>query len=280
MTTASLATRRPHKLAAPRLRPSVKFWKMDERGGWLTYLRGCTLKNDQHPLAHHADWAGPVKLVESSHGGELLVRYDFCLNQTLGHEGDPTIDADLASENETLENAFAARADAFDEQSRIDGWTPPPLESLIAWLRQSNYEPTEDEDHNLRLSIRRRGATGQVKLVREAGRLRLTMPLGRWGELPVENRHAMQKLASLANARCRLARIVWEASEKVDACEARIDLSGLPYTAHLSRRMESFWQETMRLSMTALDLAVTQLAMELAVLAEDKEQELVKLMPC
>ncbi|MBW3598103.1 MAG: hypothetical protein KY475_12595, partial [Planctomycetes bacterium] len=268
------------KLTAPRRRRPVKDWRVEENSaGWITYRRGCSLKNNQHPLSYHADWAGPVKLVESPHGGDLKLRYDFYLDQALGHEGDPTIDADLAEENETLQNAFAEQAEAFAEQPRIEGWTPPPAQAFAGWLRQSGYEPTEDEDHNLRLSIRRRGATGQVKLVREEGRLRLAMPLGRWGDLPGENRHAMQKLASLANARCRLARITWEHEEKIDACEARVDLSGLPYTPEQSRRMESFWRETTRLAMTALDLAVSQLAQELGVLAEDKEQELVKLMP-
>jgi hypothetical protein len=279
MTTT--ATRRSSKLPAPRFRRGAKHWRVDENSaGWVTYRRDCTLKNNQHPLAYHADWAGPVKLVESEHGGELSLRYDFHLDQTLGHEGDPSIDSDLAAENETLQAAFGLQAEAFDESPKIAGWTPPPVEEFKAWLHQCGYEPSEDEDHNLRLSIRRRGATGQVKLVREEGRLRLTMPLGRWGDLPPESRHAMQKLASLANTRCRLARIVWESTEKIDACEARVDLSGLPYTAHQSRRMESFWREMINLSMTALDLAVAQLAMELAVLAEDKEQELVRWMPC
>lgn len=279
MTTT--VTRRPGKLAPTRRRQGAKHWQVEETStGWITYRRACSLKKDKHPLVYHADWAGPIKLVESAHAGELQVRYDFFLDQTLGHEGDPTIDLDLAAENDGLEAAFARQAEAFEEQIKIADWTPPPVELLSGWLRQSGYEPTEDEDHNLRLSIRRRGATGQVKLVREEGRLRLAMPLGRWGDLPNENRHAMQKLASLANTRCRLARIAWESTEKVDACEARVDLSGLPYTPRQSRRMESFWLAVTSLSMSALDLAVTQLAMELAVLAEDKEQELVKLIPC
>lgn len=273
MMIRSLHARRSQP-TVPRTR-SVANWTQEERGGWITYRRKCTLKNQQHPLAYHADWAGPVKLVDSPHSG-LQVRYDFYLDQTPGHEGDPTLDTDLAHENEELQNAFAAQVEAFAEQSHIDDWSPPPLESVIGWLRQSGYEPTEDEDHHLRLSIRRRGATGQVKLVREPGRLRLSMPLGRWGDLPAENRGAMQKLASLANARCRLARIVWESQDAVHACEARVDLSGLPYTAQQSRRMENFWQTMTSLSMTALDLAVTQLAMELAVLAEDREQELAR----
>lgn len=277
MTTT--ATRRSGKLPSPRHRRQAKHWRVDENSaGWVTYRRDCTLKNHQHPLAYHAEWAGPVKLVESEHGA-LSLRYDFFLDQTLGQEGDPSIDLDLAAENETLHAAFAAQAEAFDESPKYPGWMPPPLEEFKAWLRQCGYEPTEDEDHNLRLSIRRRGATGQVKLVREEGRVRFTMPLGRWGELPSQNRHAMQKLASLANTRCRLARIVWEATEKVDACQACVDLSGLPNTQHQSRRTESFWREMTSLAMTALDLAVAQLAMELAVLAEDREQELVKLFP-
>jgi hypothetical protein len=278
MTMATTA-RRPK--AAPRRR-AAKDWRVDDNGarGWISYRRACSLKNDNHPLAYHADWAGPVKLVESPHGGELSLRYDFYLDQELGYEGDPTIDADMAGENERLEAAFARLAAAFDESSRVTGWSPPPLEAFARWLRQCGYEPSEDEDHNLRLSIRRRGATGQVKLIHEEGRLRLTMPLGRWSDLPAANRHAMQKLASLANARCRLARIVWESHEALDACAACVDLSGLPYTPHQSRRMESFWREMTRLSMTALDLAVSQLAQELSVLADDKEQELVKLIPC
>jgi hypothetical protein len=275
------ATRRSGKLPAPRWRRRAKHWRLEENsGGWITYRRECTLKNNQHPLAYHAEWAGPVKLVESEHGGALSLRYDFFLDQTLGHEGDPSIDQDLAAENESLHAAFSAQAESFDESDKIGGWTPPPIEEFKAWLRHCGYEPSEDEDHNLRLSIRRRGATGQVKLVRDEGRLRLAMPLGRWGDLPGENRHAMQKLASLANTRCRLARIVWESTDKIDACEARVDLSGLPYTPHQSRRMESFWREVTSLSMTALDLAVAQLAMELAVLAEDREHELVRHIPC
>jgi hypothetical protein len=278
--TLATTSRRSHKLAPARERRFAKHWSAEHSAGWITYRRPFAPANEQHPLTLHAPWAGPVKLVESSHGGELFVRYDFHLDQSLGQEGDPTIDADLANENELLETAFAQQAEAFAEADHAANWTPPPVEALSAWLRLGGYEPTEDEDHNLRLSIRRRGATGQVKLLRETGRLRLTMPLGRWSELPPENRHAMQKLASLANSRCRLARVVWEHRGNVDACEAQVDLSGLPYMVRQTRRVESFWREMMSLSMTALDFAVAMLAMELGVLADDKEQELVRLMPC
>lgn len=268
-------------LKTPRRRLfSGKQWSLDDNGsGWIVFHRPYRLRDNEHPLTHHADWAGPVKLVESADGRTVSLRYDFFLDESLGHEGDPAIDAELAEENEALAAAFGAQAEAFHEAPRLAGWTPPPVEALAGWLRRCGYEPTEDEEQNLRLSIRRRGATGQVKLVREEGRLRLSMPLGRWGDLPNENRHAMQKLASLANARCRLARITWESQDRVDACEARVDLSGLPSVHRQSRRMESYWREMPQLAMEALDLAVRQLAMELAVLAEDKDQELVKRAP-
>ena len=130
-----------------------------------------------------------------------------------------------------------------------------------------------DADGNLRLTLKRRGADGQVRLERTEKSVRFTMPLGRWKKLEPDGRRAMIALASQANAGTRLARVVWLEDTDGCRCEVACDLTGLPCEGSIC---ESFFGIMVRMAVTGLELSLRRLALELGALARPQGRELVK----
>jgi hypothetical protein len=239
--------------------------------GWLALRGPFGLTAGQDALAVHGDWAGPVKLAERQ--GEVEQRVEFFLGSQPGTTDSSAFDEEAAQEAEHRMAALLHLAQQLDGRSRLDGWQPPAAETLAGWLADAGHENAIDSDKNLRLTLKRRGCDGQVRVERGDGRLRLILPLGAWPELNELSRVAMRGLLGIANARSRLVRLAWLPEGAGRCCEAQVDLSGLPN----GDGCDGLWRATLPLAVGALELALRQLGLELPLLADPNNHELAEL---
>jgi hypothetical protein len=156
----------------------------------------------------------------------------------------------------------------------VAGWEPPAPERLTAWLIQAGYETATDKEQNLRLTLKRHGCDGQVRVERRPGRLRFVLPLGNWDRLEPPVEAALRRLTGLANDRLRLVRLAWRVKDDNHCCEAQVDLSGLPLPDDHHPSRERFWQQLVSRAVLGLHLALRQLGLELAVLADPAQDSL------
>jgi hypothetical protein len=115
-----------------------------------------------------------------------------------------------------------------------------------------------------------------VRIERGDGRLGFLLPLGRWKGLNEVAAGAMKRLCRHVNDRSRLVRIAWLAAEAETRCEAQVDLSGLPTAPMPHPHVDMIWREMTRLAIGGLELALRQLGLELAVLADGAHRELAE----
>jgi hypothetical protein len=235
--------------------------------GWLVVTRPFAAADGLDPLAAHADWAGCVKLVQC--GAALEQRFEYFLGGAA-----VTFDEEAAAEGEQLARELVQGAADFDGAARVAGWEPPAAGVLAAWLTEVGHESAADKDGNLRLTLKRRGCDGQVRLERGPGRLRLTMPFGLWKPLGVARASAMRHLAGLANAHGRLVRIAWHTEGDAQRCEAQVDLSGLVSADADAPGHQCLGRDLLRLAVRGLELALRRLGLELPALAEPRNEEL------
>lgn len=242
-------------------------WRLDRfTQGWLALRRQVPVQAGSDPLALHADWAGPVKLVARDGGVEQ--RVELFLGNVMTCANDPALDAEAAQAMDQLTGDLLNRFSTLEGQTRIDGWTPPAAERLTSWLQLAGCETAIDKDHHVRFTLKRRGCDGQVRIERADGRLRFGLPLGRWKQLSDESVRAMKFQAGRLNAHSRLVRIAWITESEATRCEAQVDLSGVPVEREASPHLETVWREMTRLAVAGLELALRQLGLELPVLAD------------
>lgn len=242
--------------------------------GWLTMCRAFTVPDGKDVLELHADWAGPVKLTENE--GETEQRVELFLGRN--PEADPLLDEEAAREADRLIAELIDRAAAFAGQSALEGWQPPTADTLASLLHATGHETAIDKDHNLRLTLKRPGCDGQVRIDRDSGRLRFTLPLGRWTELEPMAERAIRLVAADVNRMIRLVRVAWVAEPKGSRCEAQVDLSGMPTGTGSNACRDAVWREMVRLAVNGLELALRQLGLELPVLADPKNFDLAELL--
>ena len=243
--------------------------------GWLTLRRQVAIHDDREPLSHHADWAGPVKLVVREGEAEAEQRVELFLGNAMTGEDDPILDEEASRSSERLTSSLLERFSALEGQMRFDGWSPPNAERLTGWLQLAGCETAIDKDQNVRFTLKRRGCDGQVRIERSEGRLRFLLGLGRWKNLGETPAKAMKNLASRLNARSRLVRIAWLEDGETTRCEAQVDLSGLPVDGDAGPQLESVWREMTRLAVGGLELALRQLGLELPLLADPANADVV-----
>jgi hypothetical protein len=248
-------------------------WHVDHTTqGWLTLRRAFNLGEGNDALAVHASWVGPRKLVVGPQGIEE--RVDFFLGTPWTGEDDPALDSEAASVLERLASGLIQRFCNQGQEASGERWVPPDQHQLSAWLHLAACETAVDADQNLRITLKRRGCDGQVRIERTGSRLRYVLPLGRWKELGDASRRAMRELCREANAGTRLVRVAWLASEGEQRCEAQVDLSELPLTpAH--PHVEMIWREMTRLAVGGLELVLRRLGLELGVLVDPAHHDLV-----
>lgn len=239
-------------------------------GVWLTLSRGLE-ENRPCCLDLHRDWAGPVKALDTEEGRIQRIDLHGAPDVT-----DPMIDEEGAVAAERLMQNLHACADAwFAGKPLIHGWTPPPAKTLSTWLVEAGCEAAVDGEGHLRCTVKRRGRDGQIRVYREEGSLRFTMPLAQGKGLELETMGAMTRLAIEANARCKLARIA-RVKEEGDLCfEAQVDLSGLPWMEEADRPTLTLWQGMIRMTVLSLELALRRLGLELPLLADANHPELL-----
>jgi hypothetical protein len=237
-------------------------------GGWLTWRRAFR-EDEQNILSLHGVWAGPIKLVNNH--GRLEQRIEVFPGSNLER-----LDEEAALDTLALVEDLQQVTWFQDPDEKNPEWQPPTAEVLAGWIADAGMECAVDQDKNLRFTHKRRGCDGQVKIIRGPGQLRLTLPLGRWQKLDPGAENAILRLATLANARCRLVRIAWIADNEEQRCEAQIDLSELPEPTEPGR--ERMWRSMLNMSVAGMELALRQLGLELSLLAEPGNRELVDLL--
>lgn len=262
----------PARLAAGRHLAAPSCWKFaSRRDGWLVGVRPHALAEGQDRLQVHGAWRGPMKLVER----DGLI--EDCAEFFVGRHGLAFgLDEDSAAAADCLVSELLELPCLLDPEQIAEGWTPPAPELLASWLNDAGHEPAIDKDKNLRLTIKRRGCDGQVRVERGPDRLRLSLPLGRWDNLDPQVFQAMQRLTCFANDRCRLARLTWLSDDKWQGCEAQVDLTGLPGADSLEPCRQQLWRDMLRLGVAALELVLRWLGVELPLLAEPRQRALVE----
>jgi hypothetical protein len=225
-------------------------------------------------LSAHADWSGPVKLETDDGRCRSRISLDVGRAATAPSTHDSMHDADESAAAEHLTVALLKRIpDWFRGGTGAEGWQPPEIDALREWIQETGLEATPDKDGGLRFTLKRGGVDGQARVECRPGRLRFTLPLGRWRGLPPAARAAMQGLALEANDRCRLVRIAWIESEAGETrVEAQVDLSGMPVGPGESAP----WRDWTHLAIDGLSLALRRLGLELPILADARNRTLAE----
>ena len=225
--------------------------------GFVSFWRPFSVADGEEPLSLHDAWAGPFKLAHRQ--GKLEQRFDFYVSPFL-----EDLDEEVAGQLEQLLGQAMKQLASINQKSLDSNWQAPDSQKLLAWLSQGGNQVTLDEQQNLRMTLKRSGATARIRLIRENERLRFVLPLGQWEGIEPPVQGAILLLARRANAVNRLARVVWMSDENCHRVEAQVDLTGFASES----LDETFWKETVHMSVGALDLAFRQLALEFRVLAE------------
>jgi len=230
--------------------------------GWLAQSRRHQDPDLVNPLSLHADWRGPVKLVNT--GNKLRRVTEMFLSHS--HFDDRLFEREAIERrdklfDELMENVFVRRI-----RTKVDGWEPPDTTVIADWLSETGRGATIDDDSNLRLTLKSRGCDGQVRVTPGEGQLRMTMRLGSWNQLDPTAEQAMLQIADEANARVRLARVAWIEDGDKRRCEAQVDLTGMP----TSPAFDSLWPDVLRSGVDGLELLLRWLGMELEALADKK----------
>ena len=231
--------------------------------GFVCFCRPFSVADGEEPLTLHDSWAGPFKLAHRQ--GKLEQRCEFFVSPFF-----EDLDEEVAAQLELLLGQVMKRLDSINQNSLDPDWQAPDSQKLLAWLSQGGNQVTLDEQQNLRMTLKRSGATARIRLIRQGG-LRFVLPLGEWEGIDPSVQRAILLLARRANAANRLARIVWRSEENRHCVEAQVDLSGLA-TENID---EKFWKELIQMSVGALELAFRQLALEFLVLADPVNRSFV-----
>jgi hypothetical protein len=239
--------------------------------GWVIFRRPYPQLPDLEPLAEHGDWAGPAKLVVEKQ--EFEHRVELFLGGQLGGNDESFLDEEATRALERLSCELFERFTDMNREARFSDWKPPALERMVGWLHEAGHETAVDKEQHLRFTLKRRGCDGQVRVECGEGRLRFVLPLGRWKHLKPEAGGAMRRLAGDVN-RHRLVRIAWIADVEATRCEAQVDLSGLPVRPEGDAHADTMWSAMTRLAVGAMELALRQLGLELALLAEPAQLDL------
>ena len=231
--------------------------------GFVSFCRPFSVVDGEEPLTLHDSWAGPFKLAHRQ--GKLEQRCDLFVSPSF-----EDLDEEVAGQLELLLGKVMQRLDSINHHSLDPDWQAPDSQKLLDWLSQGGNQVTLDEQQNLRMTLKRSGATARIRLIRQGG-LRFVLPLGEWEGIDPSVQRAILLLAGRANDVNRLARIVWRSGENRHRVEAQVDLSGLA-TENID---EKFWQELIKTSVAALELAFRQLALEFLVLADPVNRSFV-----
>ncbi|MFV1965909.1 MAG: hypothetical protein ACC628_10830 [Pirellulaceae bacterium] len=250
-------------------------WDIDrDDSGWLTIIQPVPDIGALEVLKRNDTLSGPVKLMEGVEG--TVQRADVFLGGDRLLQNDPMLDEEAYEESNELMDELLDRASCwFGNQRGLDEWSPPEPKALADLLAEVGHESAIDSDGNLRLAIKRRGCDGQVRIIRGQGRLRFAMPFGSWRRLDEATESAMVRLAAQANSRSRLARIAWRDEEDRQHVEAQVDLTGLPVAENPSSAAATMWKETICMTLSALELLLRRLGLELPLLADAKYPELI-----
>ena len=259
--------------------------------GWLLIESKETDRTDEQLLREHANWAGPVKLQRGN--GSVTRVVELPLGEILGESQAAFWDdqADRAVSDALIEVLRAVpRWLTEPKQEKPDREWPPSVtpEHVADWLQDGGYEPTHVGSEEVRLVVKRSGWDGEVRIQWQGeGRLRASMSLGRWPRLAPDRRQAMIRLASEANARCRLCRIAIPAPSKQESggpleqrrlenaeaeftLEAQVDLTGLPAGSPDQPVLSSFWREMVLSVVDGFALNLNRLALELDALSQNE----------
>jgi hypothetical protein len=247
------------------------------RASATTPAERCPVDAGQELITEHADWVGPVKLMNGRDGP--VQRIDVFLGKPRHERFDPLLHTGAEEDFDRVLSQVVEQAHELFEQNRtaLENWKPPDTKRLAAWLSEAGHTVGMDNDENLRMTIRASGRDGQVRVLCRPGQLRLVLPLGTWPQLRPTAEAAMLRLADQANNRLRLARIAWRTTKDSRSCEAQVDLTGLPSPDASNDLDNGVIRDMVRLAPDALQLALRQLQQELGILADPQHHDLAEL---
>lgn len=239
----------------------------------LTVSCPCEVRNAGKMLSRHANWPGPVKLVRL--GGRGFRRLELCTGGISNNSYSLLSAEEERRDTEAVLDELLGRVpDYFRRMPKVRDWVSPDPKCVADWLVKEGYRIAIDESGNIRLTLRRHGHDGQIQIRRDDGGLRMSMRLGAWRDLARTSEAAILRLAAEANARTRLARIVWIVDGQQRRCEAQVDLTGLPVGVagkSLSGARVTLWKEMVMSGVEALNLILKRLGLELSALARNPD---------
>lgn len=267
-----------YRISEKALRATASHWR-----GWVTIRRELALRKGQPALAEHADWPGPGKLLQNDrvmrkNGKRVTLgtyQLQFYWDSGFYASQETFRDDDLSDGYKEFRAAIARSVTKLMNKTSCTQWQPPDSEQLAKWLQKAGYQPVIDQQKNIRMTLKRKGLTSQVRVTCQKGCLRFALVLGRWHRLSQAAEKAMQHLVSECNRRVRLARISWTEDEKGAAiCEASVDLTGMPWSDELASCAAVFWQTMIGKACSGLEAVLHQLGLELTVLADPVNEDL------
>jgi hypothetical protein len=243
--------------------------------GWLTATRPVSGYAAGEHLSAHAGWAGPVKLVRDHE--TTCQRIDVFIGRPAWTASDGGVDEEAAEEYAALAADLEAAARGFlAREVDLALWQGPPAGAIVDWLVADGRAATVDKDGDIHLAIRRPACDGQLCFQCRPDRVQIAMTLGTWQHLAPSAEAAMLRLAAEANARTRLVRIAWLASDDKRRCVAQVDLTGLPGFDEENAANHAMWRGMVEMGLAGLELVLRRLGRELAILAHVSYAELAR----
>lgn len=227
--------------------------------GWLDIWQ-IREDGDSDVLVKNAQRRGPGKFLRTEN--RIQERFEYYL----GRSGDleALIDPEAAEAQTRLRQELIDPVFASEEKAEA-----PSAAQMSRWLGDAGFEPAIDKDGNLRLTLKRPGCDGGVRIERSEDRVCMSLALGSWPQLAPASEKAMRLVAEFVNAHTRLARIALFREGEARRFEAQVDLTGMPVCDDAAH--ERLWQLMMPLGVKALDLSLRQLGLELSLLADNPD---------
>jgi hypothetical protein len=247
----------------------------EERQGWIMIEAATDRVAVHEALGVHEVWRGPAKCVQGAAG--LMQRLEFPLPP---HETADTGFSFAGTESQfqqTLHRGvFRAAGEmlARPADARLENRITSA--ALCTWIQAAGHATAVDERGNLRMAIAHGGFDGQMRIECGPERLRMSMALGCWSELPPLVESALLQLAAEANARIRLARIVWREDGPQRWCAAQVDMTGAPWLDEGNPGFEPTARHVLQMALSGMELCVRRLGRELAVMADPAHRDLAE----
>ena len=288
MTTISpISVRRSPggKAARPRQRSSAvcaakrgrKVSVRQDGQEWTTLETAADHISASEALRMHDAWLGPTKLVHGPEGVRERIEFSLPADESSDLNCLSLLDQWEALPQKALRRAiFRTAREMLANRANVNLRNRIPVAAIRAWVQSEGYLTATDEQGDLRLAITYGGFDGQTRINCGPERLRMSMTLGNWTDLPAVVEAAMWRLAAEANACTRLVRIAWLGDGGQRRCEGQVDLTGVPWVGDDNPCFEPTARHMLQMALAGLEAAARRLGRELTALADPANYELAE----